>query len=130
MRFLRRRSALGCLALLAFAMQAVLALALTHAHTHRHAGFAGGLETRAITYGACRSSAQHPCPLPVPHDDDSNCPICWSVSLATSAVLQQPPVIAVQPLQIDAPPPARVVAVVYGNETVHFQARAPPHLSA
>lgn len=130
MQFLRRRSAMGCLALLAFAMQAALALALTHAHTHRHAGFAGGLETRAITYGACRSSAQHPCPLPVPNDDDSNCPICWSVSLATSAVLQQPPVVSFQPPQFDAPPPARVVAVAYGNETVHFQARAPPHLSA
>jgi hypothetical protein len=130
MRVFRGRHSLGCVALLAFAMQATLALALTHAHTHRHAGFAGGLETRAITYGACRASAQRPCPLLVPHDDDSKCPICWSVSLATSAVPQPPPVVSFHPPQFDAPPPARVVAVAYGNETVHFQARAPPHLSA
>jgi hypothetical protein len=130
MRFLRGRSALAGLALLAFAMQAVLALALTHAHTHRHAGIAGGLETRAITYGACRANAQRPCPLPVPHDDDGKCPICWSMTQAGSAVLHHPPVISFQHLQIEAPPPARVVAVANGKETVHFQARAPPHVSA
>ena len=43
MRFFRRRSSLGFLALLAFAMQAVLAFAQTHAHTHAAARSRGKL---------------------------------------------------------------------------------------
>ena len=60
MRFFRRRSSLGFLALLAVAMQAVLAFADTHAHSHTQA-VAGKLAMRAITFGACAPRAQHPC---------------------------------------------------------------------
>ena len=127
MRFFRRRSSLGFLTLLAFAMQAVLAFAETHAHTHSQM-VAGKLATRAITYGACSQRAQHPCAPSVPHDDRGNCPICWSVNLATAAILNQPPVVLTPPLRFSAPEPVPAVDAVAGVDSVHFQARAPPHL--
>jgi len=82
MRVFRRRSSLGFLVLLAFAMQAVLAFAQTHTHAHSFA-VAGKLATRALTYGACSPRAQHPCPPSAPHDD-GNCPVCGAVTLATA----------------------------------------------
>jgi len=127
MRVFRRRSSPGFLALLAFAMQAVLAFAGTHTHTHFLAA-AGPLATRAITYGACTVRAQHPCPPPAPHDDPSNCPICWSVSLATAAILHQPVLVPSPPARFATPEPVRAVHVLVGDDSVHFQARAPPVL--
>jgi hypothetical protein len=127
MRVFRRRFSLGFLALLAFAMQAVLAFAQTHSHAHSQA-VAGQLATRAITYGACAVRAQHPCPPSAPHDDPSNCPICWSVSLATAAIINQPPAVLAPPARLAAPEPARAVHVLGGDDSVHFQARAPPVL--
>ena len=87
MRVFRRRSSLGFLVLLAFAMQAVLAFA-GRTRTHIPKRSRAQLATRAITYGACAVRAQHPCPPSAPHDDRGNCPICWSVNLATAAILQ------------------------------------------
>ncbi len=127
MRFFRRRSSLGFLALLAFAMQAVLAFAQTHSHAHAQA-VAGKLATRAITFGACASRVQHPCAPAAPHDDRGNCPICWSVNLATAAILHQPPLVPTPPERFAAPEPVLAVHVVGAPETVHFQARAPPLL--
>lgn len=127
MRVFRRRSSLGFLALLAFAMQAVLAFAQTHTHAHTSA-IAGKLATRAITYGACAPSAQHPCAPSVPQDDGGNCPICWSVNLATVAILHQPPVVPAPPARFAAPEPVNAVHALAGGESVHFQARAPPVL--
>ncbi len=127
MRVFRRRSSLGFLALLVVAMQAVLAFAETHAHAHSPA-VAGKLATRAITYGACTPRSQHPCAPSLPHDDGGNCPICWSVNLATAAILHQPPVVPTPPARFAAPEPARALTAVGGAESVHFQARAPPVL--
>lgn len=127
MRFFRRRSSLGFLALLAFAMQAVLAFAQTHSHAHASA-VAGKLATRAITYGACTPRAQHPCAPSVPHDDGGNCPICWSVNLATAAILHQAPVVPTPPARFAAPEPVNAVHALAGGESVLFQARAPPAL--
>ncbi len=127
MRFFRRRSSLGFLALLAFVMQAVVAFAQTHTHTHA-AAVGGKLAARAITYGACAARAEHPCPPPAPHDEGGNCPICWSVNLATAAILHQPPPIPTPPVRFAAPEPVNVVDALAGGESVHFQARAPPAL--
>ena len=123
MRVFRRRSSLGFLALLAAAMQAVLAFADTHTHAHSQA-VAGTLAVRAITYGACAVRAQHPCAPSAPHD--GNCPICWSVNLATAAILHQPPAIPTPPARFAAPEPVHAVDALAGSESVHFQARAPP----
>jgi hypothetical protein len=127
MRVLRRRFSLGLLALLAVAMQMVLAFADTHAHAH--SPIAGKLATRAITYGACAVRAQHPCPPTTPHDDRGNCPICWSVNLASTAILQQPPALPVPPARFVVPPPAPALPVLAGDKSVNFQARAPPVVS-
>ncbi len=127
MRVFRRRSGLGFLALLAVAMQALLAFAGTHTHAHSQA-VAGRLATRAITYGACAVRAQKPCPPPAPQHDRGNCPICLSVNLATAAILQQPLLVPTPPARFGAPAPVRALAVLGGDESVQFQARAPPVL--
>jgi hypothetical protein len=127
MRVLRRRFSLGFLALLAVAMQVVLAFADTH--THAHAPAAGKLATRAITYGACGVRSQHPCAPTAPHDDRGNCPICWSVSLASTAILQPPPAPPTPPTQFAAPQAFPALPILAGDERVYFQARAPPVLS-
>lgn len=127
MRVFRRRSSLGFLALLAVAMQAVLAFADTHTHAHSTV-VAGKLATRAITYGACAARAQHPCAPSAPHNDRGNCPICWSVNLATAGILHQLPAVPTPPARFAAPEPVRALPVLGGDESVHFQARAPPVL--
>jgi hypothetical protein len=135
MRALRRRPALLCLALLALAMQAMLAFAQTHAHTHARLrpgtgpgtvmGTAG-LESRAVTFGACAATSEQRCPAPVRHDDGSHCQACWLIALAGSAVLQPPaslPLLAqpYAPLQ-----PIRTVVVLQRDAAAPFQARGPP----
>jgi hypothetical protein len=127
MRVLRRRFSLGFLALLAAATQVALVFADTH--THAHAPVAGKLATRAITYGACAVRSQHPCPPTAPHDDRGNCPICWSVNLASTAILQEPLAPPAPPARFAAPPPVPALPILAGDESVYFQARAPPVLS-
>jgi len=125
MRVFRRRYPFGFLALLALVVQAVVAFAHTHTHTSVLAR-ADDLAARAITYGMCRASADQPCPPQAPHHDESNCPICWSLSMASAAVLQAPPAIPLRYTQVGRPAPAHTVARLIGSTTVHFQARAPP----
>jgi uncharacterized paraquat-inducible protein A len=125
MRFFRRRSSLGFLALLAVAMQAVLAFAETHVHSQ---AVVDKLATRAVTYGACAPRALHPCAPSTPHDDRGNCPVCGAVNLATAAILDQPPAVLTPPARFPAPAPVRVIHAVGGDDSVHFQARAPPAL--
>jgi hypothetical protein len=127
MRILRRRFSLGLLALLAAAAQ--LALAFADTHTHSHGPIAGKLATRAITYGAGAVRSQHPCPPTAPHDDRGNCPICWSVNLASTAILHQLPAPPTPPARFAAPPPLPALPTLAGNESVYFQARAPPTFS-
>ncbi len=125
MRLLRHRHTLGILALLALAMQAVLAVAHTHAHTNAFAD-ATHLSKRAITYGMCRVGAERPCPPPAPHDDHSKCPLCWSMGVASAAVLATPPAIALIYPRVELLPPVCTAMATPGVSTVHFQARAPP----
>ena len=127
MRVFRRRSSLGFLALLAVAMQAVLAFAETHAHAIPRRSRASWRRGRS-PIGACAPRAQHPCPPSTPHDDRGNCPICWSVNLATAAILNQPPAVLTPPARFAAPEPVRVIHALGGDDSVHFQARAPPAL--
>ncbi len=123
MRVFRRRRTLGLVALLAIALQGVLALAQTHTHTY---GFARGegLAQRAITHGMCRADAAHKCPPSAPHDD--HCSICGALSLAGAALPQTPPPLPLIHAPLGAPPPIRAAALVEDISTVHFQARAPP----
>jgi hypothetical protein len=131
MRALRRRPALLCLALLALAMQAMLAFAQTHAHTHArlHTGTGIGtadLQSRAITYGACAAASERPCPAPARHNDDGQCDACWLIALAGSAVLQ-PPVSLPLLAQPYAPPqPIPTILVLRRDAAAPFHARGPP----
>jgi hypothetical protein len=129
MRIFRHRHTQIIVTLLAFAMQVVLALADTHTHGTAHS-FAmlhadGSLATRAATYGLCRAGPGKPCPAPVQHDD-RNCPLCWSLAIAGTAVLSVPPPLPVRDVILAPPAPALVAALALDGETVHFQARAPP----
>jgi hypothetical protein len=126
MRVFRRRHSFGCVALLALALQAALALAYTHVHTYTVAASAD-LAQRAITYGMCRAGSERPCPPQVPHDDHAKCSLCWSMSLASAAVLHAPPPIPLLHPRIGMLAPARLAASVHSVSSVHFQARAPPH---
>ncbi len=125
MRVFRRRNVLGYAALLALAMQGMLAFAHTHTHAYGFAG-ATGLMARAVTSGMCRAGVERPCPPQAPHNDNSSCPICWSVSLASAVVLQPPPIVPLPRPLTEAPAPVRFVAFSCPGATVHFQARGPP----
>jgi hypothetical protein len=140
MRIFRHRHMQVFIALLAFAMQAVLAFADTHTHgtprsfaslhaaarhaTALHAG--GSLAMRAVTYGICRADSAQ-CPAPA-QDDDRNCPLCASLALAGTAVLAVPPPLPVRDVIIAPPVPVVLASLALDGETVHFQARAPPRL--
>jgi len=65
----------------------------------------------------------------VPHDDRGNCPICWSVSLASTAILHQPPALPTPPARFSTPPPAPALPFLAGSDSVYFRARAPPVVS-
>lgn len=124
MRVLRQRQTLGCVALLALAMQAVLAFA----HTHSHATSlprADSLAARAITYGMCRAGAEQPC-APVPHDDHGKCSLCWSMSHAAAGVIGAPPTASLPHCAEPMLSPARAAAPRQAWTSIQFQARAPP----
>jgi hypothetical protein len=125
MRVFRRRQTLGLVALLALAMQVVLAFAETHTHTYGFA-HAEGLAHRAITYGMCRADLGRPCPPPAQHDDHGQCSICGALSLAGAALPQAPPPLPLGLVPLGTPLAIPAVALVQGISTVHFQARAPP----
>jgi len=125
MRVLRHRRYLGCLAIFVFAMQVVLAFAQTHTHSVPRPGL-DRLAMRAITYGMCRPSTDNPCPAPARNDDHGTCKLCWSMAMASTGVLQVPPVILPRQTVVAAPRPLRVGALVDGEPYRHFQARAPP----
>jgi hypothetical protein len=130
MRALRRRPVLLCLALLALAMQAMLAFAQTHAHTHARArpGTESGtldLESRAVTFGACAVTSELPCPAPV-RDDDSQCEACSLIALAGSAVLGRPAFLLLHAQPFASLQPVRTVLVLQRDTASSFHARGPP----
>jgi hypothetical protein len=127
MRVFRRRQTLGFLALVALAAQALVAFAHTHVHGAPSVR-AESLAKRAITYRMCRLGSERPCPPPARHDDHAKCPICWSMSLAASAVLQAPPALPSPQVPVRTLSSARTVALMHAGGSVHFQPRAPPSL--
>jgi hypothetical protein len=139
MRFFRRRSSPGLVALLALAMQAALVLAQTHVHSHVHtaAGAYSGLSATA-TAGArawaknlaaaisCRAVVQTGCQPAVPHDHGNDCPMCWSVAAAGTGVMPAAPTVALDAPRFAVLAPLRADAVATGHAKTNFQARAPP----
>ncbi len=123
MLFFRLRPSLGYIALFALALQA--AMALGHTHAHKHPG-ADNLLSRAITYGACAPTERPQCP-PADHDDnDTACAICWSTHVASTVVLHAPPALRLPSNFVETRLPIRSAVSTRSNDTVHFQARAPP----
>jgi hypothetical protein len=136
MRTLRHRPTLTLMALLAFALQAVVAF--SHTHSHVPGSFAAAqvksqvrtVAARAMTYGHCRTAA--PCTAPA-HDqnhDERNCPVCWSASLASAALLGAPPALELPDAARGAPAPQPVAPQCCEARSALFQARAPPIVAA
>ncbi|MFA5901973.1 MAG: hypothetical protein WC829_22990 [Hyphomicrobium sp.] len=127
MRFLRRRSSPILIALLAIAMQATAMLAHMHVHGHAHGHAAVGARAWAqgVVSLACRSFVRQGCPA-VPQQPERDCPMCYALAAAGTAVL--PIVIQVrsapQPYEVLQPP--RIAVPLTAPTTAHFQARAPP----
>jgi hypothetical protein len=128
MRAFRRRRMVGIFALLALALQVLVAFAQTHTHAYSlQSGQSGSrLATRAITFGAPCRRAVRPCPAPAPHDDHDECTICRTLSLAGSALLSVPPALPVPPWHNAGVLPFPAIVLPDGDEAVDFQARAPP----
>ena len=121
MRFFRRDRRLVGLALFALAAQLVLSFAHIHVHAaHRYAS--------AATAGSCAVTASSHCPSH--NDDDTLCSICWTMSIAGSLVLPEPVALELPSLESDALEAQASVASFSGNETIQFQARAPPLVEA
>lgn len=125
MRFLRRRSSPGLVALLAVAMQLALTLAQAHVHAHGHGP--GGVRVWATGASlACRAIVRSPgCDPVVPHDHRRDCAMCWSLATA-SGLLPASPLPELTAPRFEVPHPLLRAEAVAESETVHFQARAPP----
>jgi hypothetical protein len=140
MRFFRRRSSPGLVALLAIAMQAALVLAHMHVHSHVHtsagpyAGMHSGVSagTRAwakdVAALSCRAMVQvhSGCKPAVPHNHGYDCPICWSVAAAGTGVMPEAPAVALDAPRFTMLAPVRAAEVWPGHAIINFQARAPP----
>jgi hypothetical protein len=135
MRFFRRRSSPGLIALLALAMQAALFLGQTHVHSHVHTaavsyGIGANVGARAWAKGvvaiACRAVVHTGCAPAVPHDHGNDCPMCWSVTAAGTGVMPAAPAVALDAPRFAMLAPLRADAVATGHAITNFQARAPP----
>jgi hypothetical protein len=138
MRFFRRRSNPGLVALLAIAMQAALVLAHMHVHSHVHTGAGAYAGMRAVgSAGArawtknvaalsCRAMVPTGCQPSVPHDHGNDCPMCWSVAAAGTGVMPEAPAVALDAPRFTTLVPVRVAEVRPGRAILNFQARAPP----
>lgn len=139
MRFFRRRSSPGLVALLALAMQAALVLAQTHVHSHVHpatgayggmsAAAGAGVRTWAKNLAAtisCRAVVHTGCQPSVPHEHGSDCPMCWSVTAAGTGVMPTTPAVALDAPRFAMLAPLRADVAATGRAISNFQARAPP----
>jgi len=117
MRFFRHRPKLGLLALFALAVQAQLSFGHTHAHS---------VDAHTASYGHCTPASKPTCPGPASHDRESTCPICWTMGLVGTLVLQEPPSISFLALPVAVPVPLRVAVGQPTIRITHFRARAPP----
>ena len=135
MRFFRRRMEFGWFALVALAGQLVLSFG------HVHVGYEHeDLMARANWHEGHHerhgpndhpphlvpvASHQHEAPADS-DDDDLACVACLAKTQAGFAVLHQPVLIGLSLAFLSTPPPVRSGAATTGEETIHFQARAPP----
>jgi hypothetical protein len=139
MRYFRRRSSPGLVALLALAMQAALVLAQTHVHSHVHpapvtyGGMSAAAGAGARAWGknlaaaiSCRAVVHTGCQPAVPHDHRNECPMCWSVTSAGTGVMPAAPAVALDAPRFAMLAPLRADAVTTGHAITNFQARAPP----
>jgi hypothetical protein len=136
MRFFRRRSSPGLVALLAIAMQAALVLAHMHVHSHVHTGAGAYRGMTAAVPGvrawaknvalSCRAMVPTGCQPSVPHDHGNDCPMCWSVAAAGTGVMPEAPAVVLDAPRFTMLAPVRVAEVRPGRAILNFQARAPP----
>jgi hypothetical protein len=135
MRFFRRRSSPGLVALLVLAMQAALVLAQTHVHSHVHTaasayrtGVSAGARAwaKGVVAIACRAVVHPGCAPPAPHDHRNECPMCWSVTSAGTGVMPAAPAVALDAPRFAMLASLRADAVATGHAITNFQARAPP----
>ena len=135
MRFFRRRSSPGLIALLALAMQAALFLGQTHVHSHVHTaavsyGTGANVGARAWAKGvvaiACRAVVRLGCAPAVPHDRHNECPMCWSVTAAGTGVMPAAATVALDAPRFAMLAPLRADEAGTGRAIANFQARAPP----
>jgi hypothetical protein len=123
MRFLRRRSTPGLVALLAVAMQAALFIAQAHVHPHAH-GHRVRIADAAIACRAIVRTAQCDAPA-VPHDHRQDCPLCCSLA-AANGVLPEAPVAVIAVRRFEPPLPLASTPSLAAAAALSFQARAPP----
>ncbi len=118
MRPLRRRPEFGYLALFALAVQ----LALSFGHVH------GAWASRENAPLACRTfyqpPADHGCPLH--KTDHQGCAVCWTMSLAGSALLATPPGLTLPAAVGDPCRPDLGRDAAPRPTTAAFDARGPP----
>lgn len=135
MRYFRRRSSPGLVALLALAMQAALVLAQTHVHSHVHpaagaygTGVSAGARAwaKGVATIACRAVVHPGCAPAVPHDHRNECPMCWSVTAAGTGVMPTTPAVALDAPRLAMLAPLRADVAATGRAITNFQARAPP----
>ena len=123
MRFLRRRSTPGLVALLAVAMQVALFIAQAHVHLHPH-GPAVRIADAAIACRAIVRTAQCDAPV-VPHNHRHDCPLCCSLA-AANGVLPEPPAAVIEVRRFEPPLPLSATPGLTAAVALSFQARAPP----
>jgi len=118
MRFLRREQRLSWLALFALVTQLMLSFGHVHVHAAQRAA-------HAAAPGACVPGTHAQCPS---HDDDdeAHCSICWTISIAGSLVVPAPAALVIPLGETESVDPQPSMGTFADNETVHFQARAPP----
>ena len=115
-----RQVKVGWLALFALALQ----LALSFGHIHHHESSAAHL---TIAVGTAPHSSSVPASSnDDDDDDDAHCAICWSMTLAGTAILPVPPIVLL-PRSVEAMT-IRWVAIAITAVARHtsFQPRAPP----
>jgi hypothetical protein len=109
-------------ALIALALQIVLAFDHVHVHVHVH----GLAPTSSATAAQSVAFAQTKAPAPTPIEDDGYCAICASIFLASSASAPTPPQLPL-PANFDRVELSfNAVAAVAQRQHLAFRSRAPP----
>ena len=118
MRHFRRRADIGYLALVALATQLFLSFGHTHAPRVPDASLALACRT------FFKPAADENCPpLKTPRDD---CAVCWTVALAGTLVLPEPPALVLPAPEIESWAPQLRPAQVATIRAAAFDARGPP----